>query len=111
MIRKHYIDWLRNLGILLLIPFHTSRIFDVFEPNYVKGDVSGMASFFISITSFWYIPLLLMLAGMSSFYAIQSRTTREYLRERVQRILVPFIFGVLLIVPPQGYFAMKDHFN
>jgi glucans biosynthesis protein C len=111
MSRKHYIDWLRDLGILLLIPFHTSRIFDGFEPNYVKGAVSSLASFFISITSFWFMPLLFMLAGMSSFFAIQSRTAKEYMKERVLRLLMPFVFGVLLIIPPQGYFAMKDHFN
>ncbi|HEY3315995.1 MAG TPA: hypothetical protein VGL40_12055 [Bacillota bacterium] len=34
--RDHYIDWLRNLGILMLFPFHTARVFDYWEPNYVK---------------------------------------------------------------------------
>jgi hypothetical protein len=28
---------MRILAVLLLIPFHTARIFDIFEPFYVKN--------------------------------------------------------------------------
>ena len=35
--RRNDIDWMRILAVLLLIPFHTARIFDIFEPFYVKN--------------------------------------------------------------------------
>ena len=35
--RRCDMDWLRSLVILLLIPFHTPRIFDPFEANYVSN--------------------------------------------------------------------------
>ena len=36
--RRHYIDWLRGLAVLLLFPFHTARIFDTFSPRHDKDD-------------------------------------------------------------------------
>jgi hypothetical protein len=35
--RLHYIDWLRVLAVLLLFPFHTSRVFNAGEPFYIKS--------------------------------------------------------------------------
>ncbi|MBS4211204.1 MULTISPECIES: hypothetical protein [Neobacillus] len=31
--RRYDIDWLRNLGILLLFPFHSARVFDYWDPQ------------------------------------------------------------------------------
>lgn len=108
--RRHDIDWLRNLAILLLFPFHAARVYDIWEPNYVMGtEQSRGLSLFIFVTAYWFMPLLFLLAGASTRYALRVRTTGEYARERVNRLLVPFLFGVLLIVPPQCYFALKYH--
>ncbi len=35
--RLHYIDWLRVLAVLLLFPFHVSRVFNTDDPFYVKA--------------------------------------------------------------------------
>ena len=35
--RKHYIDNIRWLCVLLLFPFHTLRVFNAGESFYVKG--------------------------------------------------------------------------
>lgn len=110
MQRRHDIDWLRNMGILLLFPFHTARIFDVWDPFYVKNDVESWAlSGFIALTSYWFMPLLFWLAGSASWYALQRRSDKPYIKERFSRLLIPLIAGTLLVVPPQGYFALKMH--
>lgn len=106
--RHHYVDWLRNLAILYLFPFHTSRVFDFFEPYYVEGEESVLATTLIA-WSFWFMPLLFVLAGMSSRFALTRRTSREFAVERVRRLLVPLLFGVVVIVPPQAYFGLLTH--
>lgn len=104
--RQYYIDWLRNFVIVLLIPFHTARIFDYWEPNYVKStDLSWGLSWFIVVISLWFMPLMFWLAGASSWYALEFRTSGRYLKERMQRLFIPLIFGTIIIVPPQGYLA------
>lgn len=106
--RKDYIDWLRNLAILYLIPYHTARVFDDLNDFYIKGEPNAVADIVVS-SSYWFMPLLFLLSGVSSRYALQKRTAGEYARERVARLLVPFLFGCLLIVPPQAYYAMRFH--
>jgi peptidoglycan/LPS O-acetylase OafA/YrhL len=51
------------------------------------------------------MPLLFVLAGAASWYAFGHRTARGYVAERRVRLLVPFLFGLLVIVPPQTYLA------
>jgi peptidoglycan/LPS O-acetylase OafA/YrhL len=38
---------------------------------------------------------------------LNFRSVRQYLKERSLRLILPFIFGVLVIVPPQPYFGMR----
>ena len=104
--RRYDIDWLRILGIALLLPFHAARVFDPYEINYVQSTVKlqGMATFMTAIWPF-FMPLMFMVAGVSAFYALQKRTGRQFMQERVQRLLIPLVLGTLLIVPIQGYMA------
>ncbi|WP_424529476.1 acyltransferase family protein [Sphaerisporangium viridialbum] len=106
--RKDYIDWLRNIGILFLFPYHTARVFNEASPFYIKGEVNTFSSVLVHL-SYWFMPLLFLLAGTSSFYALQRRSARKYVNERFSRLLVPLVFGVLVVVPPQAYYAMKFH--
>lgn len=104
--RRYDIDWLRNIGILLLFPFHSARIFDIWGPFYTKSsELSYGLSWFITLASFWFMPLLFLLAGASSRFALEVRTAAQYTKERFSRLFIPFVFGVLFLVPPQGYFA------
>lgn len=105
--RRYDIDWLRNAAIVLLFPFHTARVFDYWDPFYAKnGELSWGLSYFIAFASIWFMPLLFWLAGSSSWFALGSRTGKAYIQERALRLGVPLLAGVLLIVPPQGYYAL-----
>jgi len=42
-------------------------------------------------------------------FALRKRTPLEYLRERVMRLLVPFIAGVVLVCPVIAFYALKFH--
>lgn len=106
-VRRHDLDWLRVLSVLLLIPFHSARVFDVWDDFYVKNaDTSeGLTWGVIGFLEPWHMPLLFVLAGAASWYAFGHRTARGYVAERRVRLLVPFLFGLLVIVPPQTYLA------
>ena len=105
--RRIDLDWLRILAVLLLIPFHTARVFDVFEPFYVKNaDLSGSLTFLVGFLSMWQMPVLFLIAGASTWYALSRRSGGEYLSERAKRLMVPFVFGTLVLVPPQMYVAL-----
>ena len=104
--RRKDIDWLRIFGIFLLFPYHTARVFDSTEANYVENlsKLSG-GEVFMNVAWPWFMPLLFLLAGVSAFYALKKRSGGAFLLERVQRLLVPLVLGTVLIVPIQGYLA------
>lgn len=107
--RENYIDNIRNLGILLLFPFHTSMIYNGFESFYIHGSYIRACNDFILITSIWFMPLLFFLAGISSYFSLQKRTRKDYIKERFSKLLIPMISGLILIVPIQTYYAEKFH--
>jgi len=103
--RRYGFDWLRVFVIFLLFPFHTARVFDAWETNYVKGAANGFSTWFVAAVSYWFMPLLFVIAGYSAYAALGKRTVREYTRERMRRLLVPLLFGIVIIAPPQGYMS------
>lgn len=108
--RRYDIDWLRNIAILLLFPFHAARVFDYWEPNYVmNSELSWGLSWFITVAAYWFMPLLFFLAGATSRYALFVRSNRQFLKERTNRLFIPLIVGLVIIVPPQCYYALKYH--
>ncbi len=107
--RKYYIDNLRWLTVLLLFPYHIFRIYDSFVGFYIKGDSVAALTNFLQICSPWFMPILFVIAGMSTFYALQKRTPKKYINERITKLLIPFVSGLLLLVPMQSFFAEKFH--
>jgi peptidoglycan/LPS O-acetylase OafA/YrhL len=108
-VRQHYIDWLRVLAVLLLFPFHTLRVYNT-ELWYVKAaHLSTTVTYLLDFISAWHMQLLFLLAGASTCLALRKRGNRQYVGERLLRLGVPFVFGVLVLVPPQCYFGARSN--
>lgn len=108
--RKYYIDNLRAIIILLLIPYHAAMAWNVWgEPNYIFFEGNKIISSIVVFLSPYSMPLLFLIAGMCMRFALQKRTVREYIWERFKKLLIPFLAGTLLIMPPMTYIA--DKFN
>ena len=108
--RKHYLDNIRWLCVLFLFPYHTFMVFNSFgESFYVKGADIEATTRVLSTAWPWIMPLLFLIAGASSSYALGKRTAGEYAKERVYKLLIPLLFGILLLVPVQTYFAEVFH--
>lgn len=109
--RKASIDNLRTLTILMLFPFHIFMIYNNWgETFYVHGAGLAIPSLFNKINYLWMMPMLFVLAGMSSRYALLHRTAAQYVKERVNKLLIPLVFGMLLLAPIQLYLASM-HYN
>lgn len=106
--RVHFIDWLRILAVILLIPYHTLRLFDA-TPFYVKSPtVSPTIGGVLSFVKVWHMPLLFFVAGCATYLALQSRTGKRYAWERAKRLLVPFIFGFFVLMPPVTWYSARQ---
>lgn len=108
--RNHYIDNIRWMALFLLFPFHSFIIYNNFgEGNYIKGAENEILTKFTSILWPWFMPLLFVIAGISSMYALRNRTIKGYLIERLKKLFVPLFFGIIFICPFLTFFAEKYH--
>jgi glucan biosynthesis protein C len=108
--RIHYIDWLRVLAVLLLFPFNAGRVFNAGELFYAKSAiVSVPIGFLLGFIDRWHMPLLFMLAGASTYFAMKHRSVGKYAGERAGRLLVPLLFGTLVLVPPQTWLGSRTN--
>jgi surface polysaccharide O-acyltransferase-like enzyme len=107
--RRHDIDALRVLGTAAVFLFHCGKFFDPGGWHLTNSPASFVVGRSIDATSLWLMPLFFLLSGISTSSALASRSALRLVHDRVQRLLVPFAFGVLVIVPPQVWAERVGH--
>jgi glucan biosynthesis protein C len=101
--RRHYIDWLRVLAILMVFLFHAVHPFDFGDWQVKNIDQSEILTIILLFLSIWGMPFFFLVAGASSWFALERRTARQYISERFYRLLIPFIAGTILFSPIEYY--------
>lgn len=111
MVRLHYIDNLRWMAVLMLFPFHAAFVFcPGWYGYYISSDPPSAAAHLLTVSvEPWIMPLLFCIAGLSTRFALQKRTPGVYLKERVTKLLVPFLAGLVLVCPVIAYYSLKFH--
>lgn len=79
------------------------------EGNYIWFHANKALSAFILLVSPWYMPLLFVLAGMSARYSLQKRLVKDFIKERISKLLFPFFIGMVTIVAVMAYYADRFH--
>ncbi|WP_188467673.1 acyltransferase family protein [Marivirga lumbricoides] len=111
--RRYDIDWLRVIAIGLLLIYHIAIGFQpwgVFIGFIQNNEALEGIWAPMSMLNVWRIPLLFFVSGMGVYFAIQRRSWKALLLERTKRILLPFIFGILVIVPLHIY-LWQSYYN
>lgn len=96
--RKNYFDNVRSATILLVLIYHVVYIFN--SAGVVSNiPIQGIPTL-DSICYFlypWFMCLLFLVAGISARYSLQTRSTRQFARERVRKLIVPYLSGAFLL--------------
>lgn len=102
-VRKYYIDWLRILLILSVFLYHIGMFFNGWG-WHVKNDIAvEWLHPIMEFLHYWRMPLLFLVSGVGTYYALGFRTTKQYVKERSIRLFIPFIAGIFILVPVQVY--------
>ncbi len=109
--RRYDIDWLRILATFTIFLFHCARFFDKEDWHIKNNQLDLGMSIFVGIVSQWIMPLFFVLSARSAYYALSHRTNKQYLRERFKRLVIPLLFGILVIIPPQVYIERVSHLH
>jgi glucan biosynthesis protein C len=111
--RRYDVDWLRVIAMLAVFVFHCTRFFCT-DDWHLKVPASQQSDILVLVRGFvfntWFMELFILVAGFASCYALRRRTVRQYLVERVKRLLIPlYTVGMFILVVPQAYFDGVTH--
>ena len=108
--RKHWIDNLRWVTVLLVLFYH---VIYFFNNKGVFGGIGGFGTFpemqqyqdvVMYILYPFFMPLLFLLAGISARYALEKKSAKEWFRARTRKLLVPGTIGLFVFQWMTGYF-------
>ena len=108
--RKHWIDNLRWVTVLLVLFYH---VIYFYNNKGVFGGIGGFGEYpecpqyqdvVMYILYPWFMPLLFILAGVSARYALQRKSAKEWFKTRTRKLLVPGTIGLFVFHWMVGYF-------
>lgn len=105
--RRYDLDWLRVLAFTLLILFHTGMMFNNWNWHVKNPETSSLLEYVMRFLNQWRMPLLFFISGAAVWFAMEKCSTAKFALERLKRLLVPLVFGMLVVIPPQVYFERR----
>jgi glucan biosynthesis protein C len=105
--RRDELDLLRALVVVGLVFFHTAVIFGAGEFPIKAATENRAATVFLGFGATWGMPLLFLISGMGIWYSLRSRSPAAFARERLRRLGVPLLVGLLTLVPLQVYLGLR----
>ena len=107
--RRHDIDWIRVIVFDILIFWHIGLFFvswdglvtwDLPIKNNVQVSWLSIPMLFIRQ---WRLPILFVVSGIGSRFALSTKSGAKYTKERMIRLFIPFVAGIFFVIPPQIY--------
>ena len=91
------------IAFAILMLFHTGMGFSSYDWHVKNYESSRLIDELISFLHQWRMPLLFFISGAAVWFAMEKYGTWRYIGERQKRLLLPLVFGMLVVIPPQVY--------
>ena len=102
------LDWIRVLVIAAVGVVHVCEVFNPWDEWHVSSpDRNRFAGELVVLFAPWIMPLLMLVAGTSTWYALERRSVRRFVRDRFTRVLIPLVAGTLLLSPVQVWMERR----
>ncbi len=109
--RRHDLDWLRLIAIIILLFFHTGMWFNQWGWHVKNNETTTSFQYWMVWSHYFRMPLLLFISGAGTFMALGKLSPQQFRGERFKRLFIPLVFGMFVIVPPQIYFEHIKEYN
>jgi len=106
--RRADIDWIRIAAFGVLILYHVGLVYapwdwHVHSPHTIEA--LGLAAL---VTNPWRLTLLFMVSGIALRFMVRKTPPAQAFRQRLERLVPPLLFGVLVLVPPQSWIEAME---
>jgi surface polysaccharide O-acyltransferase-like enzyme len=106
--RLYFLDWIRIFAFFVLIFYHTGMYYVSWDWHVKSPYASDAIEPLMILSSPWRLGLLFMISGVATAFMLKKIRVGALLKQRSWRLLVPLVFGMLVIVPPQAYFEVVE---
>lgn len=106
--RRIDLDWVRILAFGLLIFYHVGMLY-VSWGFHIKSEhrLTWLEPAMLVLNP-WRLSLLFLVSGVASRFMLGKVRLAAFARGRSMRLLIPLIFGMLVVVPPQSYLQIVE---
>lgn len=111
--RRFDLDALRVGAFFLLIFYHVGMVYAPWWWHVKSTHILPDLTLAMGLMNPWRLTLLFVISGIATRFmgekiADRRASGRVLMRERSLRLLVPFLFGALVIVPPQTWVQLTE---
>jgi hypothetical protein len=102
---RHYgLDWLRIGAFAILILYHVGMVFTPWAYHVKSANAADWVVLPMMATNAWRLTLLFVVSGYASrALLVRSRGVAAFAGNRTLRLIVPLLFGIAVVVPPQAW--------
>ncbi|MEO7223441.1 MAG: acyltransferase family protein [Devosia sp.] len=104
--RRHDLDWLRVIAFGFLIFYHIGMFYVTWDWHVKSPHAGPWLEPVMAVINPWRLPLLFLISGIALRFAIDKARLREFVPKRFVRLLVPIVFGMLVVCAPQAFFEL-----
>ena len=101
--RRIDLDWVRICAFGLLIFYHVGMLYVSWGFHIKSGHRITALEPLMLVLNPWRLSLLFLVSGVATRFMFRKYALGPLLRSRTARLLIPLLFGMLVIVPPQCY--------
>ncbi len=109
--RLYFLDWVRIVAFFLLILYHVGMYYVSWGWHVKSPYASDALEGLMMLSSPWRLSLLFLVAGVASSMMLSKVMPGAFARKRSWRLLLPLVFGMLVIVPPQPFCEVIEKFD
>lgn len=107
MQRRYDLDWVRILAFALLVPYHVGMYYVSWDWHVKSPDPVPALEPLMILSAPWRLALLFLVSGVATAH-LRTKLQSGFLRQRSWRLLLPLLFGMYVVVPPQAYFELVE---
>jgi glucan biosynthesis protein C len=109
-LRRTDLDWVRISAFLLLIFYHVG-VFYAPGPSAVGATSPRPLPWLVIpmvLVNPWRLLVLFVVSGAATRFMSDKMSSEALLKSRSARLLIPLVFGILVVVPPQCFVQVVE---
>ena len=106
--RRPDLDWIRVGAFFLLILYHVGMFYVPWDFHVKTVRPVDWLEPVMQLTNPWRLTLLFLVSGAATRFMADKMSAGGLARTRTLRLLLPLVFAMFVIVPPQSYYEILE---